>query len=103
MMNIVVNRKKKNADGKILFPALECWNPETEVMTIAATVSGNRVSCKVAYTVLKRCFKDLSDTPMENVKRYRKRIEDAARTLIQAKRFQNDGSIKIEVEDLMVN
>ncbi len=99
-MNIIVHKPKKVDDGSIDFPGLHCWNPETEVATIAAQVSGNRVSCRVSIADLKTKFHELSETPMETVKKYRKEIEDAARKLIENKAFEEDGSITIRCKDL---
>lgn len=99
-MQAIVHKQKKAGDGRISFPALHCWNPETEVATIAAQVSGKRVSCKIAYADIKRKFKILSETPMETVGTYRKEVEAAARRLIENKKYETDGSINISYEDL---
>lgn len=99
-MQAIVHKQKKADDGRISFPALHCWNPVTEVATIAAQVSGKRVSCKIPYADIKRKFKVLSDTPMETVATYRKEIETAARKLIENKKYEADGSINISFEDL---
>ena len=99
-MNVIVHKKKKTNDGKIQFPGMHCWNPVTEVVTIAAQVGGNRVSCKVDYSDIARCFEELSETPMETVKRYRVQLENAARELIENKTYEKDGSIKIGVTEL---
>ena len=99
-MNIIVHKQKKPDDGTITFPGLHCWNPETEVATIAAQVSGRRVSCRIAFTDIKTKFQELSETPLKTVARYRKEIENAAKVLIKNKSFEKDGSIKIQYKDL---
>ena len=42
--------------GDIDFPLLECWNPVTEVATIAAEVSKRRVSCRISFKILQERF-----------------------------------------------
>jgi len=98
-MNPIIHKKKHPEDGKITFPHLHCWNPETETATIAAQVSGRRVSCRISYEVLKNRFPVISGTPLENVEKYRREVEDAARKLIESKNYEKDGSIKIRSRD----
>ena len=100
-MNIIINKPNKADDGSITFPGLHCWNPETEVATIAAQVSGRRVSCRISYADIKNRFNEMSETPLLTVKKYRKEIEAVARTLIKNKTYEKDGSIKISYQDLL--
>ncbi|MFT5134759.1 MAG: hypothetical protein ACI9SC_003240 [Gammaproteobacteria bacterium] len=86
-------------DGKISFPALQSWNPVSEIATIAAQVSGKRVLCRIPITDLKRKFDVSSEDPMKAVTKYRKEIETAARKLIDDKTYETDGSINIHYKD----
>tara|TARA_R110000782_G_scaffold85297_7_gene165871 strand:+ start:104 stop:403 length:300 start_codon:yes stop_codon:yes gene_type:complete len=99
-MEAIVHKQKTAGDGRISFPTLHCWNPETEIITIAAQVSGKRVSCRVAHADIKTKFPVLADTPLETVIKYRAEIETAARNLIEKKKYEKDGSIKIDYVDL---
>ena len=99
-MNVLCHRRKKPEDGSITFPLLQCWNPQTRVATIAAQVSHERVSCRIALTVLKARFSVLEKEPMKSVTMYRKEIEAAARKLIEMKSFEDDGSILIRNTDI---
>ncbi|MCZ6802782.1 MAG: DUF1488 family protein [Proteobacteria bacterium] len=82
------------------FPGLHCWNPVTEVITIAAEVGGNRVSCRIDFADIKSKFKEVSEEPLIIVKTYRKEIESAARKLIENNNYEKDGSILISFNDL---
>lgn len=99
-MNALCHSRKKPEDGSITFPLLQCWNPETKVATIAAQVSHQRVSCRIALTVLKARFHAHETDPMKAVTNHRKEIEDAARKLIELKSFEDDGSIMITKADI---
>jgi Protein of unknown function (DUF1488) len=99
-MEAIVHKQKTAGDGRISFPTLHCWNPETEIVTIAAQVSGKRVSCRIAYADIKTKFPVLAETPLETVVNYRADIETAARKLIENKKYEKDGSIKIDYADL---
>ena len=100
-MNIVIKHKSNKTDNdSIFFPALQCWNPVTEVATIAAEVSGRRVSCRISIDDLRKKFHIVSEKPMQSVTHYRVEIESAARKLIDKKDFEEDGSIMINYEDL---
>ncbi|MFQ5661538.1 MAG: DUF1488 family protein [Gammaproteobacteria bacterium] len=95
-----MNRSKKSDDGIITFPVMQCWDPGTEIATIAARVSGERVLCRIPMTVLKRKFSIFTDEPMKAITKYRAKIEVAARKLIEEKAFGKDGSINIQYKDL---
>ncbi|NKB37650.1 MAG: DUF1488 family protein [Gammaproteobacteria bacterium] len=100
-MNVVIKNKpnKSDKDG-VSFPALQCWNPVTEVATIAAEVSGRRVSCRISVTVLRKKFTVSSEDPMQAITENRAQIESAAKRLIENKDFEEDGSIIISSEAL---
>lgn len=99
-MTTLVHRPKKTGDGSISFPNLQCWNPDTETATIAAQHSGERVSCRIRFSDLRRKYNCQPGDPMLAVTRYRFAIEEAARKLIESKRFEKDGSILIDYSDL---
>ncbi len=100
-MNVVIKHKSNKTDNNsISFPALQCWNPVTEVATIAADVSGRRVSCRISIDDLRKKFQLVSEKPMESVTHYRLEIESAARELIDKKDFEEDGSVMINYKDL---
>ena len=99
-MEAIVHKQKNAGDGRISFPTLHCWNPETEIITIAAQVSGKRVSCRIAYADIKTKYPVVADTPLETVIKYRKEIETAAKELIENKKYEKDGSIKIDYVNL---
>lgn len=99
-MNALSHNRKKPDDGSITFPLLQCWNPQTNVATIAAQVSHQRVSCRIALTVLKNKFRVLDNEPMKTITEHRKEIEAAARKLIERKSFEEDGSILIRQTDI---
>jgi len=99
-MEAIVHKQKTAGDGRISFPTLHCWNPETEIITIAAQVSGKRVSCRIAYADIKTKYPVVADTPLETVIKYRKEIEAAAKELIENKKYEKDGSIKIDYVNL---
>ena len=93
-MEAIVHKQKTAGDGRISFPTLHCWNPETEIITIAAQVSGKRVSCRIAYADIKTKFTNLADTPLETVIKYRTEIEAAARNLIKIKNMKRTVPLK---------
>ena len=99
-MNIQGYKPKKGDDGSITFPQLQCWNPVTEMATIAAEYRGKRVSCRVKVSDLRKKFKHFPDHPMQIVTIFRAEIEDAAIKLIENNDFLDDGSILIKYKDL---
>jgi len=100
-METIVHKQKKTGGDSISFPGLHCWNPVTEVITIAAQVSGNRVSCRIDFADVESKFKEVSEEPLITVKTYRKELESAARKLIENKNYEKDGSIIINFKDLL--
>jgi len=99
-MDTIVHKQKKTGDGSISFPGLHSWNPVTEVITIAAQVSGDRVSCRIDFADIKSKFKEVSEEPLIAIKAYRNEIETAARKLIENNNYEKDGSILISFNDL---
>ena len=99
-MNISNNRNSSKNDGKITFPKLECWNPMTNVATIAAQVSDRRVLCRVSMAVLRDKFSASEEEPMVAVTENRIVLEAAAKALIEKKAFELDGNIIIRGRDI---
>lgn len=99
-MIVSSNKSKKSDDETVTFPNLQCWNPMTEIATIAAQYRGRRVSCRVKVSDLKKKFNISPEQPMQLVTDHRMEIETAARKLIEKKKFQGDGSILINYRDL---
>ncbi len=86
--------------GDIDFPLLECWNPVTEVATIAAEVSKRRVSCRISFKILQERFDASAEDPMRAVAENRAAIRAIARKLIEREAFEEDGSILIRSRDV---
>jgi hypothetical protein len=99
-MRFTRNKNKSKAENKITFPLLQCWNPMTNVVTIAAQVNGERVLCKISSKFLHAVFPKSAKDPMDIVTANRSRIENAARKLIQNNSFDKDGYIIIDSADL---
>jgi hypothetical protein len=99
-MDVTYYNRKSNKDDMISFPLLQCWNPVSKIITIAAQVSGKRVLCNIATNDLKTKYHVFEDEPMKIVTDHRAEIETAAKKLIEAKSFEKDGSIKIGYKDL---
>ena len=96
----LVHKKKGPKDGNILFPKLQCWNPETLVATFIAELNGDRINCRIKLSNLKSIFPMESDDPMQSITSYRSELEKIATELIEKNRFEEDGSIKIRYNDL---
>jgi hypothetical protein len=99
-MNLTKNRNRVAKDAGISFPLLECWNPMTRDATIIAQVDGRRVMCRINEKLLKKRFDAPEDRPMSTVVGNRPTLEAAARKLIEAECFEDDGSITIRERDL---
>ncbi len=91
---------RSSADGAIHFPILECWNPVTKCVSIAADVNGRRVLCRISDKVIEKRFAGAPAAPTATVSANRRTIEAAATTLITRKAFAADGMIDIKLEDL---
>ncbi len=99
-MKLTHNRTPPTDDSDISFPALESWNPMTEVATIAAQVNKRRVLCRITIEILQEIFHASKEKPMQAVVENRPAIETAARKLIENKAFEDDGSIIIRRTDI---
>ena len=91
---------RSSADGSIHFPILECWNPMTKCVSIAADVNGRRILCRIPEAVVRERFAQEDTAPAATVAANRRVVEAAATTLIQRKSFAADGMIDIRLEDL---
>lgn len=99
-MRFTRNKNKAKTGNIISFPLLQCWNPMTNVVTIAAQVNGERVLCKISSKILHAEFPKSAKDPMGIVTANRSRIENAARKLILNNSFDKDGFIIIKGADL---
>ena len=86
--------------NEISFPLLESWNPLTNTATIAAEVNNKRVLCRISLSVLKKKFRASTEEPMQAVAANRVMLQAAARRLIEAKGYEEDGSIMIRQKDI---
>ena len=93
-------RNSSSDDAEVSFPRLECWNPMTNVATIAAQVTGRRVLCRISLGVLQKKFGASSEEPMQAIVDNRPVIEAAARKLIENASFEEDGNIVIRQKDI---
>jgi hypothetical protein len=85
---------------RIVFPLLECWNPQTEVVSIAAQVDKQRVLCRISLQDLENHFGASHGEPLRTVVENRPILERSARRLIEAQAFEPDGSILMHGEDI---
>jgi hypothetical protein len=99
-MNLTRYRSPTSDETEISFPALECWNPMTEVATIAAQVNKKRVLCRISSEILRERFQASPEEPMQAVAANRPAIEAAARKLIENEAYEEDGSITIRRTDI---
>ena len=99
-MLLTNHRTSTTGSTGIVFPKLECWNPVTEVATVAADVDKQRVLCRVSLKVLSDKFGVQDGTPMQSVYLHRAELQDAARRLIETGAYEEDGSIVIRTKDL---
>ncbi len=98
-MQLSRRRAASDQDDVISFPRLECWNPMTKVATIAAEMNKRRILCRISLDVLRKRFKASPEAPMEAVAKNRAALQAAALKLIEAKAFEEDGSILIRSRD----
>ncbi|NNE37570.1 MAG: DUF1488 domain-containing protein, partial [Gammaproteobacteria bacterium] len=87
-------------DGNIRFPDLQCWNPETKVVTFIAEINGERIDCKIKSSDLNKKFPTSSDDPLKAIASNKEILEEIALNKIEQKMFEINGSIKISIEDL---
>jgi hypothetical protein len=97
-MNLTRNRNREIKKKGLQFPLLECWNPMTESAQIVAQLDGRRVMCNIPIKLLHKRFGDALG-PIELVIKNRSAIEKAADSVIEAGRFESDGSIILGNED----
>ncbi|MGH8120066.1 MAG: DUF1488 domain-containing protein [Gammaproteobacteria bacterium] len=102
-MILTRNKNKQKIENSITFPRLQCWNPMTSVVTIAAQVNGKRVLCKISSAILHAIFPESTLDPMQIVSANRSLIENAAMRLIQSNSFDPEGFIIINRTDLQIN
>lgn len=102
-MKLGTKSKASTGETEIHFPMLECWNPQTKVASIAAQVNKERVMCRIALRELKERFGASDDQPMLAVVENRRVIERSARRMIEAKAFEEDGSILLRSQDIVAN
>ena len=97
-----LTRQKSSSSDKneISFPLLECWNPITQVATIAAQIDKRRVLCRISLDVLKAKFRASPDEPMSAVAKNRSTLQAKARVLIENEAFEEDGSIVLRAKDI---
>ena len=98
-MQLSRRRSASDEDTAVSFPRLECWNPMTKTATIAAEKNKRRILCRISLDVLRKKFKASAEAPMEAVAENRLALQEAARKLIEAKAFEEDGSILIRQRD----
>jgi len=72
----------------------------TKMATIAAEMNKRRILCRISLDVLRKKFKASTETPMQAVAENRAILQEAARKLIEAKAFEEDGSILIRQREL---
>lgn len=99
-MKLTQYKTATSTDAEIYFPKLESWNSETNIATIAAQVNKHRVLCRISQKTLKNVYGALNEEPMQSVAEHRIAIQEAATTLIESNRFEEDGSILILERDL---
>ena len=95
-----VHRRAAVTNTGVLFPLLESWNPMTKVATIAAEQNKKRILCRISMEVLKKKFRASEENPMQAVAENRSVIREAAKKLIEGRRFEEDGSIVVSAADL---
>lgn len=98
-MNLTRYRAPVTGDFEISFPMLECWNPMTNVATIAAQVNGKRVLCRISMELLQKNFRASPEEPMRSVAENRSALEAAAKILIENEAYEEDGNIIIRQRD----
>ena len=99
-MQMTRPRTSASGDAGISFPMLECWNPMTNVATVAAEVNKKRVLCRISLAILRDKFGASDEEPMRSVAKHRTAIQEAARTLIENEVYEEDGSVLIRARDL---
>ena len=99
-MQLTRHQTSSSGSTAVSFPRLECWNPVTKVVTVAAEVNKKRVLCLISLELLSDKFGPLEEEPMRSVAQHRKAIQEAARKLIENEVYEEDGSVIIRAHDL---
>jgi len=99
-MRILRHIPKKSYDDSILYPALQCWNPVTKIVTFAAQVRNKRVLCSIESNDLRIKYHIFKDNPLKILSDNRNEIECAATKLIRREAYEKDGTIVIRYKDL---
>lgn len=97
---MATEKTRDSADSSILFPRLECWNPDKNIATIAATVNKERVLCHISLKTLIAKFGASKNSPMRSVVENRVEIQAAAKELIKKRNYEEDGSVFVRDRDL---
>ncbi|MGH8547823.1 MAG: DUF1488 family protein [Methylococcales bacterium] len=99
-MQLTHHRTHTPCGTALTFPKLECWNTMTKVATVAANVGKKRILCRISLAILRDKFGASDEDPMRSVIEHRTAIQQAARTLIENERYEEDGSVLIRASDL---
>jgi hypothetical protein len=96
-----MHKRKRSGDGSINFPDLQCWNPETRVITFVAELDGERIDCKIKASDLLKKFPTSPKAPMQSVVLHKAILEDIAVSKIKEQLFDTNGSVNISYNDLI--
>jgi len=94
-----MHKRKRTGDGSIRFPDLQCWNPETKVVTFVAEIDGERIDCRIKSADLNKKFPKSSDDPLKSTVSNKKALESIAIFKIEKKLFGTNGSVEISYDD----
>ncbi len=95
----LVQKRKRGGNGSITFPNLQCWNPETKVVTFIAEIDGERIDCKIKVSELNK-YPEFSNDPLISIRLNKISLESIARLKIENGKFNKNGSIQINHSDL---
>lgn len=83
----------------IVFPAIEAWDGNRDVVAFPADVDGKRIHCAVSGEALQDNFGGNHTAPLDCFRASRGAIEAKATCLICHGRFEPNGSILIRSQD----
>lgn len=83
----------------ILFPAVEAWDGNRDVVSFPAEINKQRINCAISWEALQDHFGGDNIPPLEAFRSNRSVIEGVAERLINEQRFEQDGSILIRSKD----
>ncbi len=83
----------------ILFPAVEAWDGNRDVISFPADVNNQQIRCAVSWEALQDHFGGNDIPPLDAFRAKRSAIEGVAERLINWQRFEQDGSILIRSQD----